>query len=193
VSLARAGAVACAALALAGTARGQDAAPWLVPPAAGGATTSLESYLEQPGRLLVERHHALPAIGLEGGVRLVLEAIIAYEPAREQERVLGVRARLSGAGEPRIVHLDLHEVEDLARSLAALPGVIELERAQQAAVEIRYITRDGLGVAVATGASPARRLLRIAGPPRLELPLSDAALEQLRAQLDACRRYLFEK
>jgi len=185
---------ACAGLLLAaGAARGQDATPLLGPTPAAGQTTSLQSYLEQPGRLLVERRHALPGIALEGGTRLHLEAIVAYEPAREQERVLGVRARLRGAGEVRTAYLDLHEVEDLERSIAALPGVIVPERAQQAEVEIRFTTRDGLGIAVATGGAPARRLLRFAGPPVVELDLSEAALEELRVQLDACRRYLFEK
>jgi len=182
---------ACALLLLAATAQAQDATPLVGP--TGSAATSLESYLEQPGRLLVERRHALPAIALEGETRLVLEAIIAYEPAREQERVLGVRARLRGAGGVRTIHLDLHEVEDLARTLAALPGVVDVERAQQATVEIRYTTRDGLGIAATTGAAPSRRLLRVAGSPPVELALSDAALEELRTQLDACRRYLFEK
>lgn len=193
----RAGAVAraaCAGLLLAaGAARGQDATPLIGAAPAAGATTSLESYLEQPGRLLVERRHALPAIALEGGARLHLEAIVAYEPAREQERVLGVRARLRGAGEVRTAYLDLHEVEDLERSIAALPGVIVPERAQQAEVEIRFTTRDGLGIAVATGGAPARRVLRFAGSPVVELAISEGTLEELRVQLDACRRYLFEK
>lgn len=180
---------ACALLLLAAASRAQDASPLVAP--SPPAPTSLESYLEQTGRLLVERRFALPAIAV-GELRIVLEAIVAFEPAREQERVLGVRARVRGPGGARTVHLDLHEVEDFERTLAALPGVVDLERTQKAAVEIRYATRDGLGVAVSTGASPARRVLRLAGEPPLEAPLSDHALEELRAQLDACRRYLWE-
>lgn len=180
----------CALLLLAASSRAQDASP-LVGPSAGEAPTSLQSYLEQPGRLLVERRFSLPAIAV-GELRVTLEAVIAFEPAREHERVLGVRARVSGPAGSRTVHLDLHEVEDFERSLGALPGVVNLERAQKAAVEIRYTTRDGLGFAVSTGASPSRRVLRLPGPPLIEAPLSDKALEELRAQLDACRRYLWE-
>ena len=177
-------------LLLAARAGAQDATALLAPAAAPGPATSLESYLFQPGRLLVERSYPLPPISLEGDARLLLEAIVAYEPAREQERVLGVRARLLGVPGARTLHLDLHEVEDLARSLAALPAVLTQEQPQQAAVEIRYTTKDGFGIAVATGAAPARRVLRFPG---VERGLSAPALEELRAQLDAARRYLFEE
>ncbi len=156
-------------------------------PAAGAPATALEAYLGAPGRLLVERTYALPPIALDAGERLLLEAIVAIEPGREQERVLGVRVSAAGA----VAYLDLHEVEDLARSLAALPAVLEPERAQEAAVEIRYRTRAGFAIAIATGAAPPRRALRFEGTPPLELGLSPSALEELRTQLDACRRYLF--
>jgi hypothetical protein len=178
------GALAAAALVLAQVAPPSEGAAPPTPPA---PPTAIEAYLEAPGRLLVERRFALPAIGAENGGRLVLEAIVAFEPAREQERVLGVRASAAGAS----AYLDLHEVEDLARSLAALPAVQEPERAQRALVELRFRTRDGFGIAVTSGASAARRFVRFAGPPAVELPLSEAALAELRSQLDACRRYLF--
>jgi hypothetical protein len=172
-----------AALALAAARAGaQDATAILAGTGPSAATpgTSLESYLTQPGRLLIERSHALSPIALEGGRRLLLEAVIAQEPAREHERVLGVRARLAGA-------------EDLASSLASLPAVLESERAQKAAVEIRYLTRDGFGVAVATGRAAPGGTLRFPGAPPVSVPLSEAALGELRIQLDASRRYLFEQ
>jgi hypothetical protein len=193
---ARAWALAAALGALSGARAGaQDATAILAGAgdSAAGPTTSLESYLTQPGRLLIERSHALAPIALEGGRRLFLEAVVAHEPAREQERVLGVRARLGGAGPEALAYLDLHEVEDLARSLAALPAVLETERAQKAEVEIRYTTRDGFGVAVASGAAPPGRALRFPGSAPVSLPISEAALGELRIQLDACRRYLFEQ
>ncbi|HVH05872.1 MAG TPA: hypothetical protein VNE71_07740, partial [Myxococcota bacterium] len=59
---------ALAALALglaAGAGRAQDATPFLSGAAASGPATSLESYLLQPGRLLVERTHLLPPIALD--------------------------------------------------------------------------------------------------------------------------------
>jgi hypothetical protein len=190
----RTSAGAALAVALAAAPLGaQDATPHLAGtgPSAAAPATSLESYLVQPGRLVVERTHALPPIALEGGARLALEAVVAYEPAREQERVLGVRARLAGAGAAELAYLDLHEVEDLARTLTALPGVLESERAGKSPVEIRYWTRDGFGVAIGAGASPARPVIRFAGPPLREVPISDPALTELRAQLDASRRFLF--
>jgi hypothetical protein len=185
-----------AALALAAARAGaQDATAILAGTGPSAATpgTSLESYLTQPGRLLIERSHALSPIALEGGRRLLLEAVIAQEPAREHERVLGVRARLAGAGPDVTAYLDLHEVEDLASSLASLPAVLESERAQKAAVEIRYLTRDGFGVAVATGRAAPGGTLRFPGAPPVSVPLSEAALGELRIQLDASRRYLFEQ
>lgn len=183
------GAVAVAAVA----AHAQDATPLLAGRTAAAPGTSLESYLVQPGRLLVERSHALPLIALEGGASLRLEAVVAYEPAREQERVLGVRARLAGAREPALAYLDLHEVEDLARTLAALPAVVESEQGERAAVEIRFWTHGGFGFALGTGSAPARRVLRFAGPPPVEIPISEASLGELRTQLDASRRFLFQE
>lgn len=174
---------------LAGPAGAEDATGQ----AGDGGATSLENYLTQPDRLLVERSYPMPAIGLEGGVRLALEAIVAYEPGREQDRVLGVRVRALGAGGARPVYLDLHEVEDLARSIAALPNALEPERGRKTPVEIRFATRGGFGVAIATGSAPRRREVRFAGPPSLSFTVSQAALDELRAQLDACKRYLFEK
>jgi hypothetical protein len=168
----------------------QDATPFLGTATAGPAT-SLESYLVQPGRLLVERTHLLPPVALDRGATLRLEAVVAYEPAREHERVLGIRARLAGVPEPALAYLDLHEVEDLARTLAALPGVVESEREQRSSVEIRYETRGGFGFAIGAGAAPPRRVLRFAGPPAQEITLSEAALGEVRAQLDASRRFLF--
>jgi len=189
-----AGAVCVALGLLAGPgASAQDATARLSGGPLAGPATSLESYLTQPGRLLVERTHALAPIALEGGSRLLLEAVVAFEPAREEERVLGVRARLAGAGDERLAYLDLHEVEDLARSLAALPLVAEQERGDGAAVEIRYTTRDGFGIAVAAGAAAPARVLRFAGSAPIAIRLSEPALGELRIQLDACRRYLFEQ
>jgi hypothetical protein len=185
--LALGGAAALALLACADPARAAEAVARTSADGAPAAATVLEAYLREPGRLVVERTYALPPIALQGGERLLLEAIVVFEPGREQERVLGVRASAAGAA----AYLDLHEVEDLARSLAALPTVLEPERAQEAAVEVRFRTRGGFGIAVATGASPAHRAVRFDGPPRSELALSEPALEQLRVQLDACRRYLF--
>jgi hypothetical protein len=189
-------ALAAALCALAGARGGaEDATALLAGTGASGTgpATSLESYLTQPGRLLIERSHALAPIALDGGRRLFLEAVVAQEPAREQERVLGVRARLGGAGPEALAYLDLHEVEDLARSLAALPAVLETERAQKAEVEVRYVSRDGFGVAVAGGAAAPGRSLRFPGAPPVSVPLSEAALGELRIQLDASRRYLFEQ
>ena len=174
-------------------ARAQDATPLLTAPIAAGPATALESYLVQPGRLLVERTHLLPPIALEGGATLRLEAIVAYEPAREQERVLGVRIRLAGPGASAVAHLDLHEVEDLARTLGSLASVVESERAQRSLVEIRYETKDGFGFAVGTGAAPARRVVRFRGPPVREVGLPEASVGELRAQFDASRRFLFEE
>jgi hypothetical protein len=161
--------------------------------AAGAAATSLESFLVQPDRLIVERSEALDPIGTEGGAQLALEAVIAYEPGRPQERVLGVRARLVGREPPALAYLDLHEVEDLARSLAAVPGVLELERGNPGDLSLRYVSRDGFGVTLEVKRAAVQRRLRFARPEPVEVGLSEAALAELRVQLDGSRRYLFGK
>jgi hypothetical protein len=161
--------------------------------AAGAAATSLESFLLQSDRLIVERSEALAPIGTEGGAQLALEAVIAYEPGRPQERVLGLRARLVGREPSALAYLDLHEVEDLARSLAAVPGVLDLERGNPGELSIHYVSRDGFGVTLAVKRAGVQRRLRFARPEPIEVGLSEAALTELRVQLDGSRRYLFGK
>ena len=173
-------------------ARAQDATPLLTAPIAAGPATALESYLVQPGRLLVERTHLLPPIALEGGATLRLEAIVAYEPAREQERVLGVRIRLAGPGASAVAHLDLHEVEDLARTLGSLPA--SWRASAHSARWSRSATDEGrLGFAVGTGAAPARRVCASGARPSARSRSSGGELGELRAQFDASRRFLFEE
>ena len=127
----------------------------------------------------------------------MLEAVVAFEPVREHERALGLRVRLQGterAGRAALAYLDPFELDDLARTLAALPGLERLERESGARSEIRHLGRDGFGVAVrlAPGAATPTRALRFAGDPPLDVPASDAALAELRRQLDTARRLLFD-
>jgi hypothetical protein len=162
-----------------------------------GATTALEAWLAQHGRVVVERTRALPPIALGGGAAIVLEAVVAYEPVREHERALGLRIRLSGterAGRAGLAYLDPFEIDDLARTLAALPGLERLERASGAASEIRHLGRDGFGVVarLGPGAATSERAVRFAGDPPVEFAASDAALAELRRQLDAARGLLFD-
>jgi hypothetical protein len=162
-----------------------------------GAPTALEAWLALPGRVVVERTRALPAIALEGGAQVALEAVVAFEPVREQERALGVRVQLRGshrAGRAALAYLDPFEIDDLARTLAALPALEKLESASGAAAEIRHVGRDGFGVVVrlAPGAPAPERALRFAGDPPLDLPASEAALAELRRQLEAARGFLFD-
>jgi len=170
-------------------------------PAAPGASTrdaatSVEAWLARPGRVVVERRRPLPAIALGGGARIALEAVVAFEPVREHERALGVRVRLldgARAEEDDIAYLDPFEVDDLARTLAALPALERLERSAEGPAEIRHVSRDGFGVLVSLSSPSAapRRALRFPGDPPHRLPLTDAALAELRRQLDAARSFLF--
>jgi hypothetical protein len=177
---------------------GAAAAPAAAPEAAGAApATALEAWLARPGRVVVERARALPPIALASGARLVLEAVVAFEPVREHERALGLRVRLEGgerAGRAALAYLDPFEIDELARTLAALPGLERLEREGGARAEIRHVGRDGFGVVarLAPGAASPVRFLRFPGDPPLELPASDATLAELRRQLDAARGLLFE-
>jgi hypothetical protein len=200
-----AGLLALALLLGTGRAAAQSVPP--APPAAGSpapapdeppAATALETWLARPGRVVVERTRALAPIPLGGEARVALEAVVAFEPVREQERVLGVRVRLLGTsrtGRAALAYLDPFEVDDLARTLAALPTLEGLQRAPANAVEIRHVSRDGFGLVVALppGDAPPRRALRFGGDPPLDLAVSSDALGQLRQQLDAARAFLFAR
>ena len=160
------------------------------------AATAVETWLTQPGRVVVERSRTLPRIGLEGGVALALEPVVAFEPVREHERALGVRVHLVGAGRAgraALAYLDPFEIDDLTRTLAALPTLERLQRPSRDAVAIRHVSRDGFGlfVSLSPGGS-VRRAVRFPGDPPLDLDAPDSALAELARQLDAARAFLFD-
>lgn len=165
------------------------------PAVAGG--TALEAWLTRPGRVVVERTRALPPIALGDGAAVLLEAVVAFEPVREHERALGARVRLRGTertGHAALAYLDPFEVDDLARTLAALPGLERLERASGGASEIRHLGKDGFGVVVrlAPGGGAPERSLRFAGDPPVDFAATDAVLAELRRQLDEARSFFFD-
>jgi hypothetical protein len=158
--------------------------------------TALETWLTQPGRVVVERSRTLPPITLGGGVRLALEPLVAFEPVREHERALGVRVHLVGAGRAgraALAYLDPFEIDDLTRTLAALPTLEQLQGPSRDAIAIRHLSRDGFGlfVSMSPGGS-IRRAVRFPGDPPLDVDAPDSALAQLAHQLDAARAFLFD-
>jgi hypothetical protein len=159
--------------------------------------TALENWLTQPGRVVVERTRTLPPITLGGGVRLALEPIVAFEPVREHERALGVRVHLVGAGRAgraALAYLDPFEIDDLTRTLAAVPTLERLQRGSRDTIAIRHVSRDGFGLLISlpTGGGSVRRAVRFPGDPPLDLDAPDAALAELARQLDTARAFLFD-
>jgi hypothetical protein len=206
-----AAAAALSALAFAAPATAQDATGFVpgatAPAPLGGATssllvgthpTALEGFLETPGRLLVERRARLEPIALSQGVVLRIEPVVAFEPTREQERMLGVRMFVDGtalADRDAVVYLDLHEVDGLVRGITLIPSLLEGEMPQpRGEIEIHHETLDGFVIQSTRRAGDVRSVLRIERPEvEAEIPVTSAALASLSEQLDASRRFLFEQ
>jgi hypothetical protein len=155
--------------------------------------TALESYLERPGILLVTRHHPLAPVALRGGRELRLDAITAYEPGMQHQRVMGIRIQIEGpelAAEERVFYLDVHEIEELVRAIDVMRNAIrEKRRAPESEqTEMSIATLDGLRLEVRFTAGGASAYLRT---PATTLDFPPAALETLGARLEAGRAHLF--
>ena len=155
--------------------------------------TALESYLEQPGILLVQRHHPLPTVVLHGGGEMRLESVAAHEPGMQHQRIMGVRVELEAAGlsdEERVFYIDVHEIEELVRAIGFMTSATAAEQSAQGdeQTEISIATRDGLEVAALFTADGARYVLRT---PSASFAVGPVALTALRVALDQAREHLF--
>jgi len=155
--------------------------------------TALESYLEEPGILLVKRHHPLAPVQLQGGGKMRLDAVIAHEPGMQHQRMMGIRAEVDAPGladEDRVFYIDVHEIEELVRAIEFLmnpTGEDESARGNDR-TEMSISTRDGLEVGVLVTAAGAGPFLRT---PSATFAVQGAGLEALRVTLDQAREHLF--
>jgi hypothetical protein len=169
---------------------------WTAPAQEGRAhPTALESYLDQPGTLLVKRRHALEPIALANGATLRLDALSAQEPGMEHQRVMGIRVEVEAAelaSEERILYLDVHEIDELVRSIHFMESAIAAEESERPGdgTEMSIATRDGLVVGVGFSGGAPKPFLGIATA-RFALGLE--ALTRLRANLDQGRKRLFSE
>jgi hypothetical protein len=172
----------------------EGAVPSLLPPteAAPIYPTALEAYLERPGILLVKRRHPLPAVVLQGGGEMRLEAVAAHEPGMQHQRMMGIRAELDVAGlahEERILYIDVHEIPELVRAIGFMTSAAAQQHSQGGdRTEMRISTQDGLVVAGVFGAGGAQYFLRTRSTSFAVGPVS---LTALRVALDQAREYLF--
>jgi hypothetical protein len=155
--------------------------------------TALESYLERPGILLVTRRHPLPAVVLQGGGEMRLEAVAAHEPGMRHQRMMGIRVELDAAGlthEERVAYIDLHEIEALARAIGFMTSATAAEHSAQGSdrTEMRISTLDGLEVAALFSAGRPRYFLRT---PTASFAVGPVSLTALGVALDQAREYLF--
>jgi hypothetical protein len=193
------GCVPTLVLLLSASAPAQDATSLLEP---GGVDdpneTVLEHYLDERDRLIVERTRHMKPIPLGAGASLGLEAIVAFEPSRTQERMLGVRVRVAGSplrGRAALAYLDLREVEELLRAIDLMDELLATEP-EGSDVEVRHTTRDGFGVATARVAGQTTLSIRLDSGDDEEptgFTVGNDAMATLRDQLDSCRSYLFQQ
>lgn len=176
------------------------------PPAPGGAapapvpvpppptSSALRQLIEQPGRVVVRRRHTLPAIGLDGHARLRVSAVGAFEPGYEEQRILGLRIDLEGAGlseSDGTFYLDIHEVESLLHAITLIQQVVADQRAGLTS-EAAFHTIEGFGLGVVLrGGKPSYYVEGIRTTP-VKVGLSAAAFTRLREEVDEARHRLFE-
>jgi hypothetical protein len=155
--------------------------------------TSLETYLERPGILLVKQHHLLAPVGLRGGGEMRLDAIDVHEPGMQQQRVMGIRIEIDAprlSDEEHVFFLDVHEIEELVRAIDFMMDAMDQEKPAREGdpTEIGISTKDHLEVGVQLSASGASPFLRT---PSASFGLERAALETLREDLKRGREHLF--
>ncbi|MGI9431857.1 MAG: hypothetical protein ACR2PQ_06575 [Myxococcota bacterium] len=175
----------------------QDATPLLetLAPSDGGLT-ALERYLGERDRLIIERIHRQSTLALDGDVFLDMEAVVAFEPARMEERMLGIRIRVQGTrlqGQAALTHLDLREVEELVRAIDLMDELLANEAGD---AEIRHVSRDGFGVVAKRTKGRITFSVRLHGAPDgepIEAAVDAATLTALRGQLEDSRLYLFQQ
>jgi hypothetical protein len=157
--------------------------------------TALESRIESPGILLVIRHHALAPLALRDGRELRLDAVTAYEPGMQHQRVMGIRIQVEApelAAEERVFYLDVHEIEELVRAIDLMRNAIrENSRTPESErTEMSIATLDGLRLEVRFTAGGASVYLRT---PAATLEVPRPSLETLSARLEAGRAHLFSE
>lgn len=175
----------------------QDATPLLEALGPDVNDTAFEQYLDERDRLIVERIHRRPPLPLSAGASLEMEAVVAFEPARLQERMLGIRIRIIGTaltGRAALSHLDLREVEELVRAIDIMDELIAVEPGESD-VEVRHVSRDGFGIVARRVGGRRLFAIRLHGAPEtdpVEIEIVRSTLAAFREHLDQSRRYLFE-
>jgi hypothetical protein len=155
--------------------------------------TALESYLEEPGILLVKRHHPLAPVQLQGGGKMRLDAVIAHEPGMQHQRMMGIRAEVDAPGlaeEDRVFYIDVHEIEELVRAIEFMmnpTGEGKPARGNDR-TEMSITTRGGLEVGTLVTAAGTGSFLRTASA---SFEIRGAGLQTLHATLDEAREHLF--
>ena len=155
--------------------------------------TALENFLEEPGVLLVKRHHPLAPVQLQGGGTMRLDAVVAFEPGMQHQRVMGIRAEIDAPGladKERVFHIDVHEIEELVRAIGYMTSPPEGEEPVRGndRTEMSITTRDGLEVGTLVTAAGTGSFLRTASA---SFEIRGAGLQTLHATLDKAREHLF--
>lgn len=154
--------------------------------------SALRALVEAPSKVVVTRRRVFPAIPLAGG-SLVVSGIGAFEPGREDERLLGVRLDVehpSLADDDRLTYLDLHEVEELIRALDVL-AVVAAEGGQGHTTEADFETIEGLRIGVSVANGNAVWWVRPKRSPDGPIAVAGTNLSGLARNLVAARDALF--
>lgn len=161
-------------------------------PAAPGLS-KLRTTVEQHGRLVVERLHRYPAIGLAGGAKLVVSGLGAFEPGHEEARVLGLRLDVEDSDLPpddARSYLDLHEVEELVQAMGQLEQVSR--QPSPLDTEADFATAEAFTVGLRMHGSQVSWYVRSGRSTVRELALSGRSFQALRAGLLRARQDLFQ-
>ena len=155
--------------------------------------TALETFLEEPGVLLVKRHHPLAPVEFQGGGRMRLDALVAYEPGMRHQRTMGIRVEIDAPGladEDRVFYIDVHEIEELVRAIGYMLTPPEGEEPVQGNdwTEVSISTRDDLEVGMLVTTGGAGHFVRT---PSATFQIRGAGLGALRVNLDEAREHLF--
>jgi hypothetical protein len=148
---------------------------------------------DTPGRVVIVRRAAQPAIPLGEGGALRIESIGVFEPGYEQQRLFGIRVVVDRPEVPeneRTFYLEPRDVDPIVRAIDALEQIAA--SVKQNATDAEFHVPEGLGVGFRTVDGRGERLVRASrGETVFRFALPADGLVRVRDSLEAARQGIF--
>lgn len=91
-------------------------------------STKLEQFLSKKGKLIVKDSFDSGTLSGQYGTKISVDALIIYEPGKEEEKIRGLRIEVKGGGRLErsdTSFLDLDEVESLSKAISYMINLVD--------------------------------------------------------------------